>query len=171
MNSDDISIEQLLNLHGSQVPGGDITQLAAQAYKSAPPNKKNQMLTLLVGEVYKTAPLAERTKFLEYLIRPLGVLSLVTVANGIFANLLLRSEWSNRAVRMDDAEGVNISDVTTLVDYVQQVSANALESLLHLITAEPIMTGSVAAGVLVTLLKLRAANRREGDRVSNAALR
>lgn len=171
MNSDDISIEQLLNLRSSPVPGMDIAELAAQAYKSAPHSKKTQMITLLVGEVYKAAPLAERTKFLEYLIRPLGVLSLVTVANGIFANILLRSEWSNRHVRMEDAEGINISDVTTLVDYVQQVSVNALESLLHLITAEPIMTGTVAAGVLVTLLKLRAANRREGDRVSNSIFR
>jgi hypothetical protein len=45
----------------------------------------------LIGQVYEVAPAAERRQMLELLMRPLGVLSLVAVAHGIFAALLFRS--------------------------------------------------------------------------------
>src|SRR4051812_18284202 len=36
----------------------------------------------LVGQVYEIAPPAERSRLLEHLLKPLGVLSLVAIANG-----------------------------------------------------------------------------------------
>src|SRR4029453_2173124 len=41
----------------------------------------------LVGEVYEAAPPRERSRLLEHLMRPLGVLSLAVVANGAFSKL------------------------------------------------------------------------------------
>lgn len=72
----------------------------------------------LVGQVYEFAPPAERSRLLEHLLKPLGVLSLVAVANG----------------------------------------------LADMLAASPVMTGSAAAALLITLLLQRARTRRASDR-------
>ena len=76
----------------------------------------------LVAQVYERAPAAERGRMLEQLLRPLGVLSLVAVAGGMFAKIRLRSGWQDMHVRLDDLQLVRAADVRTLVDYVQPVS-------------------------------------------------
>jgi hypothetical protein len=118
----------------------------------------------LVGQVYELAPPAERRRLLEHLIKPLGVLSLVAVANGIFASIRFRSGWPDLHVRVEDAQNVQARDVITLVNYVQQVSVHAVDSLAHLLAASPVMTGSAATTLLITLLMQRARSRRADDR-------
>ena len=117
----------------------------------------------LVGQVYELAPPAERSRLLEHLLRPLGVLSLVAVANGIFASIRFRSGWPEMHVRMEDAQNVQARDVITLVNHVQQVSAHAVDGLASLLAASPAMAGSAAAALLVTVLLQRARTRRAGD--------
>ena len=119
----------------------------------------------LVGQVYAIAPPAERRRLLEYLIKPLGVLSVVAVANGIFANMRFRSGWADLNVRLEDAQQVQPDDVITLVNYVQQVSMHAVDGLADLLTTSPVMTGSAAAALLITVLVQRARNRRAEDRL------
>ncbi|MBI2748284.1 MAG: hypothetical protein HYX43_02795 [Burkholderiales bacterium] len=118
----------------------------------------------LVGQVYELAPPAERRRLLEHLIKPLGVLSLVAVANGIFASIRFRGGWPDLQVRVEDAQNVQARDVITLVNYVQQVSVHAVDGLAHLLAASPVMTGSAATTLLITLLMQRARNRRADDR-------
>ncbi|MDO9195938.1 hypothetical protein [Rhodoferax sp.] len=117
----------------------------------------------LVGQVYEFAPPAERSRLLEHLLKPLGVLSLVAVANGIFASIRFRSGWPDVHVRMEDAQNVQPRDVITLVNHVQQVSAHAVDGLATLLAASPAMAGSAAAALLVTVLLQRARTRRAGD--------
>ncbi len=117
----------------------------------------------LVGQVYEIAPPAERRRLLEHLIKPLGVLSLVAVANGIFASIRFRSGWPDLHVRVEDARNVQARDVITLVNHVQQVSVHAVDGLAQLLLASPVMTGSAAASLLITLLVKRSRNRRVDD--------
>lgn len=119
----------------------------------------------LVGQVYEIAPPAERRRLLEHLLKPLGVLSVVAVANGIFANMRFRSGWSDLQVRLEDAQQVQSGDVITLVNYVQQVSIHAVDGLADMLTASPVLTGSAAAALLVSMLVQRARNRRVDDRL------
>lgn len=119
----------------------------------------------LVGQVYAIAPPAERRRLLELLLKPLGVLSLVAVANGHFANMRLRSGWSDLHVRAEDAQKVQPSDVITLVNYVQQVSIHAVDGLADMLSTSSVLTGSAAAALLITLLVQRAHNRRAEDRM------
>jgi hypothetical protein len=121
----------------------------------------------LVAEVYESAPPAERSRLLEHLLRPLGVLSLVAVANGIFASIRFRSGWPDIHVRPEDAQNVQPSDVVSLVDHVQQVSFHAIDGLANMLAASPVMTGSAAAVVLMTVLLQRAQTRRAGDQALN----
>jgi len=117
----------------------------------------------LVGEVYESAPPVEKSRLLEHLLRPLGVLSIVAVANGIFANIRLRGGWQDMHVRPEEAQNVQASDVINLVNHVQQVSFHAVDGLAKMLAASPVMTGSAAAALLVTVLMQRARNRRGSD--------
>ena len=117
----------------------------------------------LVGQVYEAAPALEKSHMLELLLRPLGVLSLVSVAGGIFAKVRFRGGWPDLHVRLEDAQEVQARDVISLVDYVQQVSVHAVDGLAQMIAATPTMATSAAAGLLVTLLVQRINSRRSDD--------
>ena len=118
----------------------------------------------LVGQVYAIAPTTLRRRLLEHLLKPLGVLSLVAIANGIFATIRFRSGTADLQVRLEDAQNVQPGDVITLVSHVQQVSIHAVDGLADMLGASPVMTGSAAAVLLVTLLVQRSRNRRAEDR-------
>ena len=118
----------------------------------------------LVGQVYAIAPLSVRKRLLEHLLKPLGVLSLVAVANGIFASIRFRSGWPDLYVNVEDAQNVQPGDVITLVSHVQQVSIHAVDGLADMLATSPVMTSSAAAALLVTLLVQRSRNRRAEDR-------
>jgi len=137
-------------------PTPALTQADEQASEAA--------IAQLVGQVYEIAPPAERRRLLEHLLRPLGVLSLVAIANGIFATIRFRSGWPEMHIRVEDAQNVQARDVITLVNHVQQVSVHAVDGLASLLSTSPVMTGSAAASVLITLLVQRSRNRRAEDR-------
>ena len=118
----------------------------------------------LVGQVYAIAPPTMRTRLLEHLLKPLGVLSIVAVANGIFASIRFRSSSPDLHVRLEDTQNVQPSDVITLVSHVQQVSIHAVDGLADMLATSPVMTGSAAAVLLMALLVQRSRNRRAEDR-------
>lgn len=117
----------------------------------------------LVGQVYEIAPPAVRSRLLEHLLMPLGVLSLVAIANGIFAKIRFQSGWPDVHVRLEDAQNVQASDVITLVNHVQQVSVHAVDGLADMLSSTPVLMGSAAAALLVSVLMQRARTRRADD--------
>ncbi len=121
----------------------------------------------LVGEVYAQAPAPDRSRLLEYLLKPLGVLALVAVADGIFAKIRFRGGWNDLHVRLDDVNRVQPGDVTALVDRVQQVSGDAVDGLASIVSASPvIMATSAAAALLVAILVQHARTRRAAKEAS-----
>jgi hypothetical protein len=118
----------------------------------------------LVGQVYAHAPVAERSHMIEQLMRPLGVLSLVAVAHGVFAKIRFRGGWPDLHVRPEDAQNICASDVISLVDHVQQVSVESVDGLAQMLAASPLMAGSAAAALLITVLVKRTRTRQANDR-------
>jgi hypothetical protein len=116
-------------------------------------------LPTLVAQVYAEAPLAERGRLLEQLLKPLGLLSLAAVANGVFARMTLAQGWSSLRVSADDASRVDRSQVVALVHHVQQVSMQAIQGLSKVITASPVLAGSAPAAMLLGLLAQQAYDR------------
>jgi hypothetical protein len=106
----------------------------------------------LVGYVYESAPAAERKRLLEYLMQPLGVLSLAVVANGIFSKIRFRGGWPDLNIRPEDLSFVRVGDVIDLVDHVQQASVDAIDGLVSLLSTSPMVAGSAAAALLVAVL-------------------
>ena len=116
----------------------------------------------LVGQVYESAPPAVQKRLLAQLIKPLGLLSLAAVANGIFASLRFRAAEGDTQARLDYVNNaVQTHDVITLVNYVQQVSLKAVDGLAEMLAASPMVAGSAA--VLVSVLVQRARMRRKDD--------
>jgi hypothetical protein len=117
-------------------------------------------LPQLVGQVYESAPAAERSRLLEHLMRPLGVLSMAVVANGIFSKLRFLGGWPDFHIRPEDAEAIRVEDVMALVDYVQQASSDAIYGLVRVVSESPVMSATAAATVLVAVLLSRARTRQ-----------
>jgi hypothetical protein len=117
----------------------------------------------LVGKVYETAPPVERSRLLEHLLQPIGVLGLAAVANGMFAKIRFRGGWPKLQVRIEDVRNVQASDVIKLVEYVQHVSVQTVDGLAQILGMMPTMASSAAAALLVTVLARRARTRRAED--------
>lgn len=124
----------------------------------------------LVAEVYETALPVDRGHMLEQLLRPLGVLSLVAVAGGVFAKIRFRSGWQDMHVRMEDLPGVQSTDIIALVDHAQQVSIEAVDGLARLVLGSPALSGSAAAMLLVALL-LQRSRQDHGEGTSSSVER
>lgn len=163
MSSNDIPMNpgsRELGWQASEVP---MARLVSDVYESASPAVRTRMLSQLVAKVYEAAAPDERSRMLVQLLRPLGVLSLVVVANGIFAKMRFRSGWPDMGVQLEDAQNVRASDVIALVNHVQQVSVQAVDGLAHLLAASPVVAGSAAAALLMKILMQRAKTRRATD--------
>jgi hypothetical protein len=66
-------------------------------------------------------------------------------------------------VRAEDAQNVQPGDVITLVNHVQQVSVQAVDGLADLLAASPVLAGSAATALLITLLVQRSRSRPAMD--------
>ncbi len=146
--------------HAPELP---LARLVSEIYESSPEVVRSTLLSQLVAKVYEVAAPHERIRMLEQLMMPLGVLSLVAVANGIFARIRFRSGWPEMQVRFEDAQNVQVSDVVALVNHVQQVSVQAIDGLAQLIAPSPVLAGSAAAAVLLKILLRRARTQRPMD--------
>jgi|ERR1035437_3059135 hypothetical protein len=121
----------------------------------------------LVAQVFETAPPAVRATLLEQLLQPLGALSLLALANGIFAKIRFSSGWPNMQLRIEDVEKIQAKDIVTLVERVQMVSISSVDGLAKVLTASPLAASSAAAALLITVLMQRALTRRDSDSETN----
>jgi hypothetical protein len=117
---------------------------------SSPPS--NGTISELVAQVYQAAPQEEQRELLAVLLRPLGLLSLAAIGNGIFAQLRLKSGWPEFRPAVQDLERVRASDVVALVHHVQQVSIETVYGLSGLLKSSPVMAGSATAAMLLAVL-------------------
>ncbi|QCB48023.1 hypothetical protein [Hydrogenophaga sp. PAMC20947] len=115
----------------------------------------------LVGELFEVALPAERGRLLEYLLPHMGVLALVSIANGVFANIRFNSPLRGGHVQLDEALSVQGGDVAALVDRLQMVSVEAVDGLAQFVSASPAMAGTAAAAMLLAVLSRRAKLRQK----------
>ena len=132
------------------------------AIRSQGPDSKASEITIaqLVSEVYEAASLCERSCIIRHLLRPLGLLALVGVADGVFAKLWLRNPTQGLQIQIEDALSVGASDIVALVEFVQQVSVETIDGLSQIVATSPTMATSVAAELLVMVLMWRLQYRR-----------
>ena len=117
--------------------------------------QSDQDIPQLVAQLYCDASPRDKSRVLELLVRPLGLLALFALADGVFARIWLRNGQDRFQIRVEDALSVSGSDIATLVAYVQQSSAEVLDGLLQIITTSPALAGSAAAMVVMLVLQRR----------------
>lgn len=147
--------------HLPQAPEIPIDQLLVEVYSSAAPAVQSSMVSKLVGKVYQSAAPDERGLLIRLLVQPLGILSLFAVANGVFAKLRLQGGLSGMSTRLEE---VQVDDVVELASFAQQVSEQAMHSLVQWLSASPVLVSSAAAAILVKILLDHTSQRRAGDR-------
>lgn len=140
-----------------------IENISGDVYESAPPAVKNRMLSELLGSVYATAPPVEKTRLVAHLMKPLGILSLVAVADGVFASIRFRGASNQLPMSIDDVQNVQASDVIALASYAQQVSMEAVNGVAQILATSPAMMSSAAALLLVQILMHQSRKRRVND--------
>ncbi len=130
-------------------------QLVQEAYACAEPRRQHQMLAQLVAKVFEGAPAAVRVQLLEHLLSPVGVVSLMTIANGIFTRLRFRGGWPDTHLRAEDVQAVRSEDVMALVVHMVQSHGAVVNAMADVLLARPELAGSGAAAVLVAILRQR----------------
>lgn len=132
-------------------------------YASAPPPVRVSMVSDMIGEIYVAAPPAERGYLLKQLMRPVGLLSLAAIANGVFASIRFQGGFKNLQANLEDIQAIQKNDVVALANYVQQVSTQALNELSQILMSSPTLARSAMAVVLIKILMDRAKISRGDD--------
>lgn len=127
------------------------------------PNPRRPPIAELVAQFYANAPPEFRITLLEQLLKPLGVLSLMAIADGIFAKIGFGSGWPSMNIRFEDAQKVQVKDVVALVGRLQEVSVESLDGIAKMIAAAPNLGGAAAAALALRVLVQHARTRRCGD--------
>jgi hypothetical protein len=134
-----------------------LDQHSLQTHTEVLPKAPEPTLVELIAKAYEEAPPSIRRRMLEHLLRPLGILSLMGVSNGVFARVCERAGWSDFSIRIADTQKIGSNEVMALASYVQQFSAKAFHGLLHVFGTSPALASSATAALLIALL-LRHAN-------------
>jgi hypothetical protein len=130
---------------------------------SAQQDPAAQPVPELVARLYAEASPVEKSRLLEPLLRPLGLLSLFALADGAFARIWLRNGGEALRVGPEDAQAIPAAHIVDLVAYLEQASVEALDGLCQVIGASPLLAGSASAVlVLLVLRRLRIKNRGAG---------
>lgn len=157
------------NMTDSARSNGSSVQMSDFASRPAP--VRAQALSQLMGEVYDVAPSTVRNVMIELLVSPLGVLSLATVANGIFLQDLLRKRLL-ASPAMGAAQNIRASDVIALTERVLQINAEIIDEVAEMVRISPASAGCAAAAKLAKIPLRRNNSRHDLDDVPrNNALR
>jgi hypothetical protein len=87
-----------------------------------------------VCRIFEVSPAPLQTVLLHSLLRPLGALSVLGVADGIFGRIWYRHGWREFRMAPADLQDVHVEHVVALVEYVLQAcpaSVRALPGLLQ----------------------------------------
>jgi hypothetical protein len=112
------------------------------------------LVPLYVAGVFREAPAGFRAQLIETLMRPMGALGLVAVANGVFAAVRQRHGWERLHVTMDDAARITADQVLELSAYLQQAAPEVFRQVGELIASQPAIASGLSAVLLMQLLRL-----------------
>ena len=115
----------------------------------------------LVGQVFEAAPPPVKLALMDALLRPLGVLSVVAVAGGVFGKIRFHPNWPRLQDDTDLMRRVTSTDIVELVNHAQKVSFTVLDNLARVVGSSPAVTYSAAATLLMAVLVHRQRQRVE----------
>ena len=120
------------------------------------------LVPLYVSGVFREAPAWFRAQLIECLMKPMGALGLVAVANGVFAALRQRHGWQQLQVTLEDTSRITGEQVLELSSYLQQTAPEVFQRVGELVSRQPALTGSLSAMLLLHVLRRTMRRRVDG---------
>lgn len=111
------------------------------------------LVPLYVAGVFREAPAVFRAELVECLMRPMGMLGLVAVADGVFAALRQRHGWAEMQVTLEDAARISADQVLELAAYLQQTAPEVFAQVAQLVGQQPAVAGGLSAVLLLQVLR------------------
>lgn len=135
-------------------------------FAAVTPAKRNLVLSRLIGQAFEALPPPQRRALLSHLLKPLGMLSLATIGDGVF--LINRSQLllQHAAAEAEDLQDIHVSDVVALVDRIQQTSVEGVDAVAQMIEASPDLAHSPVIAMLEKI-PLRRTRARQVDDALN----
>lgn len=132
-------------------------------FAAVTPAKRSMVLPRLIGQAFEALPPPQRRAILSHLLKPLGMLSLATIGNGVF--LINRSQLllQNAAAEAEYLQDIDVNDVVELVDRVQQVSVEVVDAVAQMIEASPDLAHSPLIAILEQIPLRRKRTRQVDD--------
>lgn len=113
----------------------------------------------LIAAAYRNATASLRVQILERLLRPVGLLGLMSLAAGAFAEFLRRGDYRGLVILPEDVAGISTDHVVELVHYVEQRSPETFQMIVQLLADNP--TGLVGIGGSLLLIALQASRTHD----------
>jgi len=141
----------------------DPARAVASSVSSAPAaTRRTAPVARLVCRLYGVAPPALRAKLLACLVRPLGTLGVVGVAAGAFGVLLYRSGPDGARAAVGDMARFSNHQIFELVQFVEQVSPDALQDFARLFTERSMGMAAFSASAALLLMRALRPKDRAG---------
>jgi hypothetical protein len=118
-----------------------------------PSLKRPSLLPLQISRLYVEASADFKTKLLECLMRPMGALGLVAVADGVFAMLRHRHGWQRLQVTAEDTFAVSADHVYQLAGYLQESAPEVFRQVGQLLADNPAALATVSGVLLLQALR------------------
>lgn len=127
---------------GAYERGEIVARLIEKAFERAQPSDKNMMINHLLGSV--------------------GVLSLATIANGVFLRRLFGGGSTDPWLVAGNVPTIDAHDIRDLAHRVQQVNAQAIDDMVEVFNALSLSRTS-SVGAILAELPLRKTRRQHAD--------
>ncbi len=106
----------------------------------------------LTASAYRNATSNLRMQILEHLLRPVGVLALVSLAAGAFGEFLRRGDYRRLVILPEDVARISAAQLLELARYVQQRSPETFQGIVQLLVDNrPSLVGIGGSRLLVAL--------------------
>jgi len=126
--------------------------MMAQADQDANSIKRFE-IARVVSRVYRAANGAVRADMLAHLLRPLGVLGLVSVASGAFARLVRRDGLVPETISAEDIVRYSSEQIRELTMFVHEVNPDALKPLIEQLAQNGMGIAALSTAALLMLLR------------------
>jgi len=115
--------------------------------------RKRFEIARVVSRVYRAANGAIRADMVAHLLRPLGLLGLVSVASGAFARLVQRDGLVPDPISAEDIVRYSSEQIRELTIFVHEVDPDALQPLIEQLTQNGMGIAALSTAALVMLLR------------------
>jgi hypothetical protein len=140
--------------------------MTAQADRDANSHKRFE-IARVVSRVYRAADGVVRADMLAHLLRPLGVLGVVSVASGAFARLVRRDGLVPDTISAEDIVRYSSEQIRELTMFVHEVNPDALQPLIEQLAQNGMGIAAVSTAALVMLHRRSRARSALSDKTDS----